>query len=209
MSIVLITGCHRSGTSLAASFFYNTGFDISPYSYQHTKYFEDKDLTSLNDRILKSAGGNWKELPTREQIEDVSSMYDEEIMELSWKLAITDKNVFLNWCLKDPRFCLTWPMFVLHLEAKWIVCLRDPSDIATSINELHALPNAPELVADYYQRVMPLAEKESVHFVKYEDYFKDPLTVITEMFEFVGIGLSIEKVKALSELIHQPLKDKV
>ena len=144
---MFVTGCHRSGTSLMASVLSDAmaalapGMDVSKLEKRcdlglnldnPRGFFESAQLLSFNDALLVSVGCCWDEPP----LLPVAWSADGR-MDLIWKTRPEFQDYALEryWVDKDPRLCLTYPIWV-HLLLRRIplvAVLRKPMEVAVSI----------------------------------------------------------------------------
>lgn len=141
--MIVITGMHRSGTSLVASLVasagYNPGTDLIPPDINNPHgYYERWSIMSRNDKILHKAGGNWHEPPMEEQIKG--------------NYELNDVNM-----VKDPRFCLTFPAWNFN-GAQFIKVKRNKRDTILSLINRSFSPRFTEISAgnlyDIYNKRM-------------------------------------------------------
>jgi hypothetical protein len=125
---VIILGCGRSGTSLAAGTLRNSGFYMGENLYSSVRVnprgsFESPEVVALKDEGL--AGQRW--LATVPPGTVVSVPADTQR-----RMARLVRNE--PFCLKDPRFSYTLPMWRPYLEGTRFVCVfREPARTAHSI----------------------------------------------------------------------------
>lgn len=147
--VVVVLGMHRSGTSMLSSMLetlgVNMGEDLLP------NHWEDRAFIDLNDRILKAAGGNWYNPPPLEAIKATPINLRAEASAL-----VKSRSIRPLWGWKDPRTCLTLPVYIPYLESpKYIVMWRGKNSIVRSLTnrdgDLHKDPE--NLVRRYRARV--------------------------------------------------------
>lgn len=141
MKTFIVLGMHRSATSLVAGGIEEMGVDVGgnkvllANEHNPAGYFENIDFILLNDRILSSAGGDWKNPPSHESILSVKKEYEEEI-----KFTIK-KNEAEVWGWKDPRTVLTIDLYLPHLENPFfLTCFRSPLKVAQSLKKRDGMP---------------------------------------------------------------------
>jgi len=135
----IILGMHRSRTSLVASVLdalgVNMGEDMlgamqgNPYGH-----FESIDFLELNMDILEAAGGDWHNPPDPEEILAVEDQFHDLI-----RLTVQKYDqVSEQWGWKDPRTCLTIPLYHKHLnDPTYIITQRSTDEIALSLLKRH------------------------------------------------------------------------
>lgn len=158
----VILGMHRSATSLIAKSI-NTQISMGdnllpPDKSNPHGHFEDLDFLSINKRILRSAGGNWRNPPTHKAILSQSPKFEQEIKNL---IQSKNKNSKL-WGWKDPRTSLTIPLFHNHLSnPHYIYIQRDPNSVAQSLHRRNNIPieEGLYLYKIYNKRIKDFLEK--------------------------------------------------
>lgn len=171
----LIMGSGRSGTSMVAGTLARAGYFMGEHLYEPRAsnpkgFYEDAEVNAINEAILATitpwvpprfrpgqlytflrralfrgkpgTGERWlaKVRP------DVSLRSTQEIDARIQRLV--QNKVF---CLKDPRFCYTLPLWRPWLEQTRFVCVfRDPTITAASmVSELRAVPKLASLKLTY------------------------------------------------------------
>lgn len=143
---------HRSGTSLVCQLLHESGFDFgSEEQFYPTDrwnirgYFELRPIVDLNSKLITGIPKTrsrlhsilsqcvYMTMPERISIERRSGRYAEELNRLAADCA--------GLAVKDPRFCLTLPVWLNHCEVeKIIVCIRHPAKVARSLKSRQQLP---------------------------------------------------------------------
>ncbi len=160
MQIITI-GMHRSGTSTLARIlnllgaYYGTEDVATTTAPDNPKgFWERKDVMAANDFILDAAGGNWWDIENF-NINKISKedrvLIDTEVRDILFKL-----DSHRPWFIKDPRFCLTLPLWQSHLEKPvYVLALRSPLSVAKSLQKRNNIPIVYGLALwEYYMRVM-------------------------------------------------------
>lgn len=133
MSSIIVLGMHRSGTSLVTSIIQQLGIHIGDrllgtHPSQPKGHFEDIDFYELNMDILKVAGGNWMNPPSEQRIL-AQRTFKERIAFL-----LLRKSRHKKFCWKDPRTCLTIPLYLPHLKnPRFVLVYRDVDKICSSL----------------------------------------------------------------------------
>jgi hypothetical protein len=134
---MLISGCHRSGTSLLASICAEVvpqqrKQDLTPLVDNPTGYYESHRLRDFNDQLLQLTNHSWHRPP----LQPLSWRCGERMQVLlAQRPHFADQALALDWLDKDPRLCLTFEAFE-HLLLKREplgVCVREPLDVALSL----------------------------------------------------------------------------
>lgn len=141
--VYIITGMHRSGTSMIAGILKKTGIYfgednelIGPSNWNLKGHFELKEVVDINSKILKHYGWhNWDTAATLpfEWEHYTPLQYDMRIAKL-----ITKFSSYPHFAWKDPRFCFTLPLWLKYTKnIILIVCIRNPLEVAYSLSVRH------------------------------------------------------------------------
>ena len=163
-SVFIVTGMHRSGTSLTASLFQKVGVDIGkklvgPADGNVKGHFENVDFVEFHKAVLRSH--NIDELGcTFEKTIPVAA----ESVEIAKKLIAENQQTDKHWGWKDPRTALFWDFWLTLLpEANFICVYRSPWEVVDSLYRRGtdvSLLNNPEMAVKmwihYNQQVLEL-----------------------------------------------------
>ncbi len=136
---VLITGMHRSGTSMLAEWISQTGLGMGDGPAFETDtanphgLFERRDVVGFNDHWLGVLGGSWW-APPKVPDQTWRSISGEQLSEARRNLDFFRAR-FSDWYVKDPRLSLLLPLWDrLALQTlPVVICLRPPRDVAMSL----------------------------------------------------------------------------
>ncbi len=147
---LVIVGMHRSGTSATALAFQRLGWNVGQNSLPTQQavnrdgFGENSGIVALNESLLASFGKRWFQLFA------LPSGWAETADGAVWVEKATDvlSREFANesrWLLKDPRLCLTLPLWLaalqrLGIEVRLIVQARSPFAVARSLERRDRLP---------------------------------------------------------------------
>ena len=163
-SVFIVTGMHRSGTSLTASLFQKVGVDIGkklvgPADGNIKGHFENVDFVEFHKSVLRSH--NIDELGcTFEKTIPVAA----ESVEIAKKLIAENQQTDKHWGWKDPRTALFWDFWLTLLpQANFICVYRSPWEVVDSLYRRGtdvSLLNNPEMAVKmwihYNQQVLEL-----------------------------------------------------
>ena len=132
-SVLVITGMHRSGTSLATSLLQSSGVFIGERLMGGTTgnvrgHFEDWDFVDLHRDVLISQTANREGWTTRTDFALSSEYLDRA------KALIAARNRYPIWGWKDPRttlFLNSWSQLIP--VAKFVFIYRSPWDVVDSL----------------------------------------------------------------------------
>ncbi|MEG3870781.1 glycosyltransferase [Microcoleus sp. Z1_B5] len=166
-SVFIVTGMHRSGTSLTASLFQKVGVDIGkklvgPADGNVKGHFENVDFVEFHKSVLRSHG-----------IDELGCTFEKTIPVAAEYVEIAKRAIEQNqlphkhWGWKDPRTALFWDFWLNLLpEANFICVYRSPWEVVDSLyrrgTDVSLLQN-PEMAVKmwihYNQKVLELYER--------------------------------------------------
>ena len=163
-SVFIVTGMHRSGTSLTASLFQKVGVDIGkklvgPAVGNVKGHFENVDFVEFHKSVLRSHG-----------IDELGCTLDKtipvagEFVEIAKKLIADNQETNKHWGWKDPRTALFWDFWLNLLpQANFICVYRSPWEVVdslyrrgTDVSLLHNPEMAVKMWIHYNQQVLEL-----------------------------------------------------
>jgi GT2 family glycosyltransferase/glycosyltransferase involved in cell wall biosynthesis len=166
-SVFIVTGMHRSGTSLTASLFQKVGVDIGkklvgPADGNVKGHFENVDFVEFHKSVLRSHG-----------IDELGCTFEKtipvapEYVEIAKRAIDQNQLPHKHWGWKDPRTTLFWDFWLSLLpEANFICVYRSPWEVVDSLyrrgTDVSLLQN-PEMAVKmwihYNQKVLELYER--------------------------------------------------
>jgi GT2 family glycosyltransferase len=133
--ILIISGMHRSGTSLMASLCQSAGLHIGerlmwPAESNPIGHFEDLDFYEFHQRALAANG-----LGREGFVADTDSIQvPESLQAVARELIATRKKLSHRWGWKDPRTVLFLDFWNSLLpDALWLFVVREPSQVIDSL----------------------------------------------------------------------------
>lgn len=145
---VVVLGMHRSGTSAMMGALNQLGvflgdprqlYDADEWNARG--YYEHAGIVTLNNAQLARVGSAWDCPPDNAQLHWLLTNPDAALNErMRLRVATLQRNSELRgdpaWGFKDPRLCLTWPLWAPLLPAhRIVVCLRNPLEINHSLRK--------------------------------------------------------------------------
>lgn len=150
--MIIVTGMHRSGTSLTAQVLQALGADFGPAErlydadqWNANGYLERVDAVDLNSRIITGHSRTtsrvaavrsqlgYLRMPTGDRLASRLAEATNDVAELSSSL----QGLFV----KDPRFCITAPIWRETGDvAAMVVALRHPTASVASLQRRNRLP---------------------------------------------------------------------
>jgi hypothetical protein len=193
---IVVLGMHRSGTSLLAEIISRWGAYagepedlIQAGRWNERGHWEFKPLVLFNSTLLASMDSDWC-LPPAEGTESIlKSRASEAWFKTNASLLISGME--LNgrpWLWKDPRLSILLPFWGQMLDAIYLISLRNPTEIATSLSKRNGMPTSAALLLwQYYMLSLLVNTKGSTRklFVEYDTL----------------IGRSCEEVRRLSDFL--------
>ncbi len=127
--IYIILGFHKSGTTLVSQTLHHAGVVMGDFDaekgYDQKNFYEQKDVKRLNDEILGAEGVLSINIraPKRLHITPDQRCRMQDIIQ-----AFSAKHT--HWGFKDPRTCLTYPLWAEVLPPHHIIAVyRDPAEM--------------------------------------------------------------------------------
>ena len=205
---VLVMGMHRSGTSATAGLLNILGLDLgrrlmTPAPDNPKGFWENLDVVSINDSLLAGLDRHWddlRELPQGWATSQAANMARDAIG------ALVDKEFSASrlWATKDPRLCLTAPLWREALQARgvrpvFLLVARHPEEVVASLAARAGSP-MPDTVRLLWLRHLIEAERASRgcprHLVVYDDLLADWREVINR----IAKGLRIDWPRRLDDV---------
>ena len=201
--IILVMGMHRSGTSMVTNIITEAGYycgeedDLMHPSFENEKgYFERVSIAQCNDIILQLAGGTWDNPPSMDNIRQIR--IDPFLYSLLDCYRDKARSV-----LKDPRMCLTFPVWerVIDQKIRMVYVKRNEDAVIKSLlkNRNNLNNNAPEFLRHLYKIYNLAVEsylKKYEHLIlQYEDFFNEKRKqVVAELGKFIRAGVDFEEI---------------
>jgi hypothetical protein len=196
----VVLGMHRSGTSAVSRILNLLGADLGPESDLLTEYdnpaghWESKSLVACNDRILASFGRSWDFPPWLAPGWEHSARASLLLPEMTEAFEAVYQSG--PWVWKDPRTCLTFPLWrrVLGSEAKVVLVFRDPGAVVASVRRRDGIPSfyALGLWHHYVRCAVDGAAGSPVVCLQFEDLVASPLGAVKALVEDLGaLGLEL------------------
>ena len=186
MGPFIVLGLHRSGTSLVANTLRCLGVkmgDSFPRTTRHNSrgYWEDTEFIRMNVRILKMAGGKWSKPPAHAGILVAGDFYADDVktlLERKVQGSLLVKGQRWGW--KDPRTCLTIPIYhkilteQLGIMPHYVVAQRSRGAMIDSLVRRHRGSKTAKWAAmtDIYQERLDSflqTLNAPVHYVKFNE----------------------------------------
>lgn len=216
MSVLLVVGMHRSGTSALCAALRACGASfgdrlLDPLAGVNDEgFWEDAEVVECNERLLAAAGGSWY-------------APGDAVLGGDWPAAAladfrADAQRILGrgfgspdslWAIKDPRFCLTLPLWLEACQRAGLtprVCYasRAPREVARSLLRRDGFPEGYCLRLDLdYRRSALAALPGDVLRVDYPDLLASPQAVMANFAD--ELSLQVDEA-ALAQSVRTELR---
>src|SRR6185312_8619760 len=141
--VLLVLGMHRSGTSATARVVNLLGANlgdnlVKPGPDNPDGFWEHVEAVRINDALLEGLGRTWYDM--REMPRDwLDTPTAGEALGQIEALIRKDFQPDALWAIKDPRMCLTAPLWIkalqaLDYEVDCLFVVRDPREVVNSLN---------------------------------------------------------------------------
>ena len=178
---------HRSGTSLCAHVLHALGVDMTdtpdPVPSNPKGQWERLEIVGLHDRVLELFGRGYF-TPLHDLALPPGWPQDPRLAPIRRELAAYFAPRLAQGAaigFKDPRTCRLLPLWRdviagLDVDAKFVLCLRHPVQVARSLDRRDGLPpdSGEYRWFSYMADVVGQLRDETVCTIEYEDWFADP-----------------------------------
>ncbi|MGP7735210.1 sulfotransferase domain-containing protein [Oceanimonas smirnovii] len=210
---IIVLGMHRSGTSALTGTLEKIGImlpqDLWPAQEDNPKgFFEGRRVIDINERLLASNGSNYDD-----------TRFDTKISEESIAQHLDETKKFLQeefsyskcFALKDPRMCITFPLWEralleLEIDIKVVIPYRNPFEVARSLKKRNNFSTEKSLLL--WAKHILLAEKYSRkykrHFISFNSLMNNTADSLPELAKFAGVELSQSAVTTVQEQFLDP-----
>ncbi len=203
MTRVIITGMHRSGTSMLSGALGLSGLYIGdnfkgPRPDNLKGHFEDQEFMGINRRMMKKSGcgkGSF-DMPNLLRAHITHDAIDE--VDIRRFLDQWPKDRAVGW--KDPRACLTlkiWKRFIPDLKVIYI--FRPVEEIAASLNVRNGYTFEKSIRISYHYLTQAMKALDGIDWVhtEYHKFFRSPIKELKRLCGFIGIAFSGREGKIL------------
>jgi hypothetical protein len=189
---------HRSGTSLVTGMLEALGLNLGPEEHKMPAtannprgYFESQLVTDINDELLARLGGSW-EAPPAVTAEAFAQPAFADLRRRARKLLDDEFGDAPLWGWKDPRTCLVVPFWELLVPSpRYVICLRNPADVARSLARSDAVPRGIELWLRYTSDSLVYTLGKPRLLVFYDDLLAGSLHELERLAAFIGAAANV------------------
>ena len=190
-----VLGMHRSGTSLLTRCLALIGVELGPgehllaaTDFNPTGFWEHEGIQKLNDEILAAFDGSWREVPELPPGWERDARLD-GLRGRARDLIAADFAGCAMWGFKDPRICLTLPFWKPLLPGlRYVLCLRNPADVARSLEHTMPFEEAVALWLRYVEASLRHTAGGPRAVVFYEDLLADTAGEMRRLAGTFGIA---------------------
>jgi hypothetical protein len=198
-TLYLVTGMHRSGTSLVARMLQVYGITlpgvlVGPAEDNEKGFFEDSAIVAFNDRLIERLGLRWDSLHgfflTKS---DFASPKFNHLKKEARELVQARAESGQDWAFKDPRVSRLMGFWLplletINLSVKVVVVLRDPSEVAGSLAQRNRFPHLKSLYLWLFYNLDLMAATVNLPrvLVRYEALMDDPGQTVDALSDFMG-----------------------
>ncbi len=214
MTVVCITGMHRSGTSMVSRMLNLCGVylggenELLPATADNPEgFWENINFVNINEKILKGRKSTWDTPPSHEPGWELSGLFDKYRQDA--KTLIKGMAMNSHWGWKDPRTSLTLPFWrQLIPDLKIIICVRNPLEVAQSLSHRNGFSDkfTLDLWKTYYDSLLSNPIPENQIITHYQSYFIEPVTELHRLLNFIGCSADEHTVKQACETTLPALK---
>jgi hypothetical protein len=208
---VMVVGMHRSGTSAVTRVVNLLGVplgradDIYSAEDNPSGHWESRTLCALNDVILHNFGGFDMAMPPMPR----SWLRSRRAEHLRGVMRATFDDVYRGerWLWKDPRICLTLPLWREVLDDFCVVyVVRDAAPVTSSLHRREGFPRfyCHALWEDHNRRAVAASSGLPMVKVDFDAMLEDPLAqveLLAEGLSSLGVELNGE-VGAAAASVH-------
>lgn len=161
--VFLVLGMHRSATSVVAQGLHEAGVYmgerlLGAHASNPHGHWENRDFLEFHIRLLREAGGSWKNPPDDAALHKVWKNNEDDIRQLLIQTQVDAGERAWGW--KDPRTTLFATHYIkllydMHCDVFLVNCWRGGRLIAESLLNRDGLPlqKGYELVDDYHHKM--------------------------------------------------------
>jgi hypothetical protein len=199
--LLFVLGVHRSGTSALSGLLGKIGLgvpkDLMPATDENPKgYWESLGVTGENDQLLAKLGRNWRieqPLPVGWPNHDATLEWRHRLL-LALHQSFGESSFAV---IKDPRFCIllqglsSW-MQDASVDFKFAILVRHPQEVIGSLLSRSRDPITKEFSLKLWINSVLESERATRTFprifVMADELFESPVSVESELREFIGIS---------------------
>ena len=128
--IYVVLGMHKSGTTLVSEILHKSGINMvadyqADQGYYQGNKIERQEAVAINHAMLNSRGINSLDIPVI-PVKETTESHTTKMKDL----VESSNNRYPEWGFKDPRTCITYPVWAEALGShKLILVYRNPQEV--------------------------------------------------------------------------------
>ncbi len=212
MTVTVVLGMHRSGTSALAKLLNNLGLAsgdrlLPANEHNADGHFEDIDVLAIDEAMLKRLGTVWH-LPLNPGRLNQSLDRGDLAEELSQAAALVRDRVarYPNWFVKEPRLSLLMPFWQRvfaqeGINARYVWMVRHPAQVDASLrarDQLGSIHNAQTWLS-YQLSILAAVQGQPTYLLDYETLLGDQSDWLASFGRFLGLKLTQDQMKDILE----------
>ncbi|OPH53092.1 hypothetical protein BC351_31940 [Paenibacillus ferrarius] len=216
---ICVLGMHRSGTSMLMKTLNNLGVylgkdeDMLAIADDNPEgFWEHRGIVEIHENILSELNRRWDSLtplPKNWLNNPRVQQYKLDLIEL---IKREFKNVSV-WGFKDPRTCILIPLWneiyeVLEMEVSYIIILRNPLDIANSLNKRNDINKQYGIALWYYYmiNIMEYTRGCNKLVLHYDSILEETINSARIIASYTGLEINSEIEMKIRESIKPELR---
>lgn len=215
--MILVTGMHRSGTSLVAMTMEGLGVSFGDHSafyaadeWNAKGYFERRDVMDINSRMI--TGFDRTRSPVAALVGQARYLLEPSIDDVVARGSLFAKDMRAIAAepdidaVKDPRFCLTWSAWAENIDIDaCVVCIRHPFEVADSLRRRQRIPTSLGVrFWRYHMRSLRDRTPEKMVVVDLHSLITRPADELEALVNALGLGIGTEEAVRRFESSYSP-----
>ncbi|HMS06646.1 MAG TPA: sulfotransferase domain-containing protein [Burkholderiaceae bacterium] len=195
--LVIVLGMHRSGTSAVTRALTVLGVDLGSYLIESQEdnpkgFWEDSEMLSFNERLMRAVGMEWDCLRPIRQHEIEQLKCQGFLLEaLSLLKRKTQNKIVFGF--KDPRFTKMLPFWVsvlpyLGVKIYFLIAKRNPLDVVRSLKKRNEIPHTFGYLMwlEYMSSALRYTIDYPRMIVDYNELLENPVSEVNRIADFLG-----------------------
>ena len=209
---VILLGMHHSGTSIFSEVLHRHGVFMHPTA----RHFESKFFTrDINGELILGGRSNWVRnpiMPVEEVMAKLEPVRDRIETKALKKFIRDGYDGSSPWGFKDPRTCVTLPLFLeIFPRARLLHIVRQEDDVAESlaaktkqgVGQIEDRAYWRDLQRQHVARAREYGTKHGDYYeFAYEDFCRRPVEVTAPIFDRIGLPFTTEAQEFLRTRIY-------
>jgi len=202
--LIVVLGMHRSGTSVLSRglrvFDAEVGNSLIPGEKDSNVkgHWEDADINRINEQVLARLDTAWHRLGYPDESHQLAHDFDDIREEAKTLLRSKIQSLSL-YGLKDPRLSILLPFWQpifneLDLDDRYLIALRNPLDVAKSLEKRDAIPTIKSLLmwAKYTVCALNFTRGKQRTLVRYDSLLESPEAEIKRIAKTLNLDVIID-----------------